>query len=54
MSVSRDARMRIVKQRLLCVQTFATVEDLRQALLDFQRTYHENRGIQLHGYQTPT
>jgi heterodisulfide reductase subunit A-like polyferredoxin len=34
--------VRILKENLLWVRTFATVEELRQALLDFKRTYNEN------------
>jgi transposase InsO family protein len=45
--------VRTLKENLLWVQNFATVEDLRQALLDFKRTYNENWIIQRHGYQTP-
>ena len=45
--------VRILKENLLWVKTFATVEELRQALLDFKRTYNENWIIQRHGYQTP-
>jgi transposase InsO family protein len=29
------------------------LEELRQALLEFKRTYNENWIIQRHGYQTP-
>lgn len=45
--------VRILKENLLWVKNFATVEDLRQTLLDFKRTYNENWIIQRHGYQTP-
>ena len=34
--------VRILKENLLWVRTFATVEELRQALLEFKRTYKEN------------
>jgi hypothetical protein len=30
--------VRILKENLLWVQNFATVEDLRQALMEFKRT----------------
>ncbi len=43
----------ILKENLLWVKTFATVEELRQALLDFKRIYNENWIIQRHSYQTP-
>ena len=32
---------------------FDTIEELRQALLDFQRTYNEEWIIERHGYRTP-
>ena len=35
------------------MRTFRTLEELRQALLEFKRTYNENWIIQRHGYQTP-
>ncbi len=45
--------VRLPKENLLWVRTFATVEELRLALLDFKRTYNENWIIQRHGYKTP-
>jgi len=45
--------IRTLKENLLWVQWFETVEELRQALLDFQRTYNEEWIIQRHRYQTP-
>jgi len=45
--------VRILKENLLWVRTFRTLEELRQALLEFKRTYNENWIIQRHGYQTP-
>jgi len=45
--------VRILKENLLWVRTFDTVEELRQALLDFKRTYNQNWIIQRHGYKTP-
>ena len=44
--------VRLLKENLLWVRTFSTVEELRQALLEFQRTYN-NWIIQRHGYKTP-
>ncbi len=32
---------------------FATVEELRQALLDFRRRYNETWIVERHGYRTP-
>ena len=45
--------VRILKENLLWVRTFRTVEELRQALLEFKRTYNENGIIQRHSYKTP-
>ncbi len=45
--------IRTLKENLLWIRWFETVEDLRQALLDFQRTYNEEWIIQRHGYRTP-
>ncbi len=45
--------VRTLKENLLWVRTFATVEEVRQALLEFKRTYNEKWIIQRHGYKTP-
>lgn len=45
--------VRILKENLLWVKTFNTVEELRQALLEFKRTYNENGILQRHAYKTP-
>ena len=45
--------VRILKENLLWVRTFHTIEELRQALLEFKRIYNENWIIQRHGYKTP-
>jgi Integrase core domain len=45
--------IRTLKENLLWVRWFETIKDLRQALLDFQRTYNEEWIIQRHGYRTP-
>ena len=45
--------VRILKENLLWVKTFNTVEELRQALLEFQRTYNHHWIIERHGYKTP-
>ena len=45
--------VRLLKENLLWVRTFSTVEKLRQALLDFKRTDNQNWIIQRHGYKTP-
>lgn len=45
--------IRTLKENLLWVRTFDTVEDLRQALIAFQRRYNEEWLIQRHGYRSP-
>ena len=45
--------VRLLKENLLWMRTFSTVEELRQTLLEFQRTYNHHWIIQRHGYKTP-
>ena len=45
--------IRTLKENLLWIQTFDTIEDLRLALLDFKRRYNETWLIQRHGWKTP-
>lgn len=45
--------IRTLKENLLWIRWFDTVEDLRQALLKFQRTYNEHWLIERHGHRTP-
>lgn len=45
--------IRTLKEQLLWVHTFDTVEELRQALLDFARRYNRYWILQRHGYRTP-
>ena len=45
--------IRTLKENLLWVQTFETVEDLRQALLAFRHTYNTTWLIERHGFITP-
>ena len=45
--------IRTLKENLLWVRTFETVEDLRQALLEFKRLYNEHWILQRLGYRTP-
>jgi putative transposase len=45
--------IRTLKENLLWVQTFETVEQLRQALLDFRETYNGTWLIERHGFQPP-
>ena len=46
--------IRTLKENLLWVRTFETIEDLRQALLEFRETYNTNWLIERHGFMTPT
>ena len=45
--------IRTLKENLLWVRRFGTVEELRLALLAFQRTYNQSWIIERHGYRTP-
>jgi putative transposase len=45
--------IRTLKENLLWVRWFDTIEELRLALLDFQQTYNETWIIQRHRYRTP-
>ena len=45
--------IRTLKENLLWVRTFETVEDLRQALLEFKRQYNEQWILERLGYRTP-
>src|SRR4051794_2479857 len=45
--------IRTLKENLLWVRTFDTVEELRQALLDFRESYNTTWLIERHGFQTP-
>ena len=45
--------IRTLKENLLWVRTFDTVEQLRQALLDFRRTYNSTWLIERHGFRPP-
>ncbi|NBC34644.1 MAG: DDE-type integrase/transposase/recombinase [Alphaproteobacteria bacterium] len=45
--------IRILKENLLWVRCFETIEELRQDLLDFQRTYNKEWIIERHAYRTP-
>jgi transposase InsO family protein len=46
--------IRTLKENLLWVRTFETVEELRQALLDFRETYNATWLIERHGFITPS
>jgi putative transposase len=45
--------IRTLKENLLWVNTFETIEQLRQALLAFRETYNTTWLIQRHGFVTP-
>lgn len=46
--------IRTLKENLLWVRTFETIEELRQALLAFRETYNSTWLIERHGFLTPT
>ena len=46
--------IRTLKENLLWVRPFDTVEELRQALLDFREIYNTSWLIERHGFRTPT
>ena len=45
--------IRTLKENLLWVRSFETIEELRQALLDFRQTYNTTWLIERHGFLTP-
>jgi putative transposase len=45
--------IRTLKENLLWVRTFNTVEDLRQALLEFRDTYNVTWLSKRHGFRPP-
>ena len=45
--------IRTLKENLLWVRTFDTVEELRQALLAFRGTYNSTWLIERHGFRPP-
>ena len=46
--------IRTLKEQLLWVRTFATVDELVEALREFKRTYNERWLIRRHGHRTPS
>jgi putative transposase len=46
--------IRTLKENLLSVHSFDTIEELRQALLAFRQTYNTSWLIERHGFITPT
>ena len=45
--------IRTLKENLLWVRTFESIEELRQALLEFRQTYNTTWLIERHGFLTP-
>jgi hypothetical protein len=45
--------IRTLKENLLWVRTFDTIEELRTALVEFATRYNETRLVARHGYRTP-
>lgn len=45
--------IRALKENVLWVRAFETVEELRQALLEFRETYNEHWLIERHGHRLP-
>ena len=45
---------RLLKENLLWVRSFATIEQLRQALIEFKHLYNQQWILQRHDYKTPT
>jgi putative transposase len=45
--------IRVLKENLLWVRRFDTLEELRLALLAFKQTYNQSWIIERHGYKTP-
>jgi putative transposase len=45
--------IRTLKENLLWVRRFETVEELRRALQQFRRTYNQSWIVERHGYKTP-
>jgi putative transposase len=45
--------IRTLKENLLWVRTFRTVEELRLALIEFRKAYNERWLIERHGHRSP-
>jgi len=50
---SAERFVRTLKENLLWVQHFETIEELRQALLEFREAYNTTWLIERHGFMTP-
>ena len=51
--VYAHAVIRTLKENLLWVRTFDTVEELRRALIEFRETYNGMWLIERHGFRPP-
>ncbi len=45
--------IRTLKENLLWIRSFDTVEDLRRALIEFRETYNATWLVERHGFRTP-
>jgi hypothetical protein len=45
--------IRTLKEQLLWVRSFDTIEELRQALIEFKERFHKHWLLQRHGYTPP-
>ena len=45
--------IRTLKENLLWVRSFETIEELRLALLEFKRTYNEHWMLEKYAYRSP-
>ena len=51
--VIAELLIRTLKENLLWVRTFDTIEELRAALIEFATRYNETWLVARHGYRTP-
>ncbi|WP_084076328.1 integrase core domain-containing protein [Desulfacinum infernum] len=49
-NVAAERFIRALKEQLLWVRTFDTVEEIRQALLESKERFNEHRLLEGHGY----
>lgn len=45
--------IRTLKEQLLWIRHFATIEELRLALLEFKEKYNQQSRLEKHRYRTP-
>ena len=48
-----DARKEKIKENLLWTRSFDTIDELREALLEFRDRYNQEWIIERHSYRTP-